>query len=324
MHRSAHPFSLRQLQYALAVADELSFRRAAEQCRVSQPALSSQLAELEQALGLQLFERNKKRVLVTAAGRDVLERAARTLLEADALLEAVRRVGDPLSGTLRLGVIPTVSPYLLPALTPRLRSKLPRLSITWREEKTESLVALLEQGALDGAIVALESELGRRELARELIAKDHFVLAMPPEHALAKTARAATPAELSGHSVLHLDDGHCFREQALAFCSKAKATELEFRATSLGTLVQMVAGGAGITLLPSLAVATETQRAKLKIRAFALPPERTLALVFRSTSAVAPALRSVAALARESYPKRSVASTAQQERGRERGPRQRP
>lgn len=322
MSRSPHPFSLRQLQYALALADELSFRRAAERCRVSQPALSSQLAELEQALGLQLFERNKKRVLLTAAGKDVLERAARTLLEADGLLEAARRVADPLSGTLRLGVIPTVSPYLLPALTPKLRSKLPRLSITWREEKTESLVALLEQGALDGAIVALESELGERELARELIAKDPFVLAMPPEHALAKAERAATPAELSGQSMLYLDDGHCFRQQALAFCTKAKATELEFRATSLGTLVQMVAGGAGLTLLPSLAVATETQRAKLKIRPFALPPERTLALVFRSSSAVAPALRSVAALAREGYPK--LATTAQQERGRQRDARKRP
>jgi LysR family hydrogen peroxide-inducible transcriptional activator len=301
MKRAPHPFSLRQLQYALALAQELSFRRAAEQCRVSQPALSSQLAELESALGLRLFERDKKRVLPTSAGKLLLERAAAVLLEADGLLEAARRAADPFSGSLRLGVIPTVSPYLLPALTPRLRSKLPRLTVTWREDKTETLMELLRGGALDGALVALESELG--DVEREIIAKDPFVLATPRGHVLSKTKSVAAPSELRGQSVLLLDDGHCFRDQALAFCARAKAEELEFRATSLATLVQMVAGGAGITLLPSLAVATETQRARLSIRRFSTPPERTLALVFRASSAVLPALQQVAALARDGYPK---------------------
>jgi LysR family transcriptional regulator, hydrogen peroxide-inducible genes activator len=301
MKRTPHPFSLRQLQYALALAQELSFRRAAEQCRVSQPALSSQLAELESALGLRLFERDKKRVLPTSAGKLLLERAAAVLLDADGLLEAARRAADPLSGSLRLGVIPTVSPYLLPALTPRLRSKLPRLTVTWREDKTETLMELLRGGALDGALVALESDLG--DVEREIIAKDPFVLATPRGHALSKTKNVAAPNELRGQSVLLLDDGHCFRDQALAFCARAQAEELEFRATSLTTLVQMVAGGAGITLLPSLAVATETQRARLSIRRFSTPPERTLALVFRASSAVLPALQQVAALARDGYPK---------------------
>jgi LysR family transcriptional regulator, hydrogen peroxide-inducible genes activator len=305
MSTSPHPFSLRQLQYALALAEQLSFRRAAEQCRVSQPALSSQLAELEGALGVRLFERDKKRVLATAAGKQLLERAATVLLEADGLFEAARRAADPLAGALRLGVIPTVSPYLLPALTPRLRSKLPRLTVTWREDKTETLMALLRGGGLDGAIVALESELG--DVERELIAKDPFVLATPPGHPLSK-GRVAAPSELGGQSVLLLDDGHCFRDQALAFCARAKATELEFRATSLATLVQMVAGGAGITLLPSLAVATETQRARIAIRRFSKAPERTLVLVFRRSSAVVPALREVAALARDGYPNPKRAS----------------
>lgn len=300
MSSSPHPFSLRQLQYALALAEQLSFRRAAEQCRVSQPALSSQLAELEGALGVRLFERDKKRVLATAAGKQLLERAATVLLEADGLFEAARRAADPLAGALRLGVIPTVSPYLVPALTPRLRSKLPRLTVTWREDKTETLMGLLRGGGLDGAIVALESELG--DVERELIAKDPFVLATPPGHPLSKGNRVAAPSELSGQSVLLLDDGHCFRDQALAFCTRARAAELEFRATSLATLVQMVAGGAGITLLPSLAVATETQRARIAIRRFSKAPERTLVLVFRRSSAVAPALREVAALARDGYP----------------------
>lgn len=298
MSWAPHPFSLRQLQYALALAQELSFRKAAERCHVSQPALSSQLAELEQALGVRLFERDKKRVLLTAAGRDLLTRAMKVLLEADGLLETARRSADPLAGSLRIGVIPTVSPYLLPALTPRLRQKLPKLSIAWREEKTETVVQLLEQGDLDGGIVALESELG--DVEQEPIAKDEFVLAVPPKHPLSRQGNAAA-VELRDQSVLLLDDGHCFREQALAFCAKAKAEELEFRATSLSTLVQMVAGGVGITLLPSLAVPTETQRAKLVIRRFATPPARTLAVVFRPSSAVKPALQQLAALARDAY-----------------------
>lgn len=297
---SPHPYSLRQLQYAQAVAQELSFRKAAERCRVSQPALSSQLAELEGALGARLFERDKKRVLVTAAGRELLSRAARVLLEADALFEAARRTADPLAGSLRLGVIPTVSPYLLPALTPKLRQKLPKLTVTWREEKTESVLALLERGELDAGIVALESELG--DVESELIAKDAFVLATAPKDPLAKGGGVGA-LELRDQSVLLLDDGHCFREQALAYCSKAKAHELEFRATSLSTLVQMVAGGAGVTLLPSLAVPTETRRAKLSIRHFTAPPGRTLALIYRRSCPVIPALKRVAELARDAYRK---------------------
>lgn len=302
MKRAPHPFSLRQLQYALALREQLSFRRAAELCRVSQPALSTQLAELEEGLGVRLFERDKKRVLPTSAGLALLERAATIVLEADNLVEAARRAADPLAGTLRLGVIPTVSPYLLPSLTPRLRAKLPRLRLSWLEEKTETLVALLESGGLDGALVALESELG--DLAHEVIAKDPFVLVTPTSHPLARGGKLVETAELSGQSVLLLEDGHCFRDQALAFCARAKAEELEFRATSLSTLVQMVAGGAGVTLLPSLALATETKRARLKIRRFASPPARTLALVFRRSSPVSAALLQVAALSREAYPKR--------------------
>ena len=298
------PFTLRQLQYAQAVAAELSFRKAAARCRVSQPALSAQLAELEEALGAPLFERDKKRVLVTPAGRELLARAARVLIEAQGLLEAAERAADPLAGSLRMGVIPTVSPYLLPALTPRLRAKLPSLHITWREEKTEVVAALLRTGELDGGIVALESELG--DVHSETIAKDEFVLVMDPKHPLAKGGHAA-PSELRNQSVLLLDDGHCFRDQALAFCARAKAHELEFRATSLGTLVQMVAGGSGVTLLPKLAIRTETQRAKVVVRPVTPAPGRTLALVYRPSSPAAPVLKRIAALASESYAKATQA-----------------
>ncbi len=296
-----HPFTLRQLQYAIAVADALSFRKAAEACGVSQPSLSAQLAQLEGAIGVQLFERDRRRVLVTAAGREVLERARRVLLEADDLLEGAKRVGDPLAGSLRIGVIPTISPYLLPGVTPALRAEYPRLALTWVEDKTEVLVWSLDVGALDAALLALEADIG--DLDHEVIARDPFLLATPRGHRLGARASAAKAAELRDTPVLLLDDGHCFREQALTFCSNAKARELEFRATSLSTLAQMVAGGAGVTLLPELSVPTEARRAEIEIRRFARPaPGRTVALVWRTRSPLAAALRRLASTLRAAYP----------------------
>ena len=141
---NSHSFTLRQLQYAVAVAEALSFRRAAERCHVSQPSLSAQLALLEDSLGVRLFERDRRRVLLTTAGRTLIERMRRVLLEADDLVEAGKRAGDPLAGTLRLGVIPTISPYLLPSLTPRLRAEFPRLAVVWVEDRTGALVQSLE------------------------------------------------------------------------------------------------------------------------------------------------------------------------------------
>jgi LysR family hydrogen peroxide-inducible transcriptional activator len=296
-----HPFTLRQLQYAVAVAELLSFRKAAERCHVSQPSLSAQLQQMEESLGVRLFERNRRRVLLTTAGMALIERAHRVLLEADDLLAAARRAGDPLAGTLRIGVIPTVSPYLLPSATVALRSAYPRLTMVWVEDKTSALVRGLEQGALDAALLALEAELG--DVEHETVAIDPFLLAARPGDPLAARSTAVRPAELRDVSVLLLDDGHCFREQALAFCSTAKAQELEFRATSLPTLAQMVAGGAGVTLLPRLSVATEAPRAHLRVREFAEPsPHRTIALAWRKRSPLAPALRQVASTIRESYP----------------------
>lgn len=302
MNLSPPPFSLRQLQYVVAVADALSFRRAAERCHVSQPSLSAQLAQLEDVLGVRLFERDRRRVLLTTAGKELVERARRLLVEAGELVEAARRAADPLSGTLRVGVIPTVSPYLLPTVTPVLRKRYPRLTLRWFEDKTEVLVRELERGALDAALVALEAELG--DVESEVIAEDPFVLVTPRDHPLGASREVATPADLRGENVLLLDEGHCFRAQALALCSKARAHELEFRATSLPTLTQMIASGAGVTLLPKLAVATEVQRSQLRVRAFADPvPKRTLALIWRRRSPLAGALQQVAATVRGAYPK---------------------
>ncbi len=297
-----HPFTLRQLQYAAAVAESLSFRKAAERCGVSQPSLSAQLAQLEDALGARLFERDRRRVLVTAAGRALLEQARRILLDADDLVEASRRARDPLAGPLRLGIIPTVSPYLLPAVAPALRRAFPALSLTWVEDRTEALVRSLHAGELDAALLALEAELGDVEQA--VLARDPFLLATPRDHPLGAARAPATAADLREVSVLLLEDGHCLREQALAVCARGRARELEFRATSLSTLAQMVAGGAGVTLLPELAVETEARRADLRLRPFAEPaPHRTLALVWRRTSPAAEGLRSLAAAIREAYPR---------------------
>lgn len=154
MSSGPHPFTLRQLQYVVAVADTLSFRKAAERCHVSQPSLSAQLAQLEAAMSVRLFERHKKRVLPTSAGTALIERARRLLLDADELVLAARRASDPLSGTLSIGVIPTIAPYLLPSVAPALRKAFPKLSIAWIEDKTEPLAKRLAHGTLDAALVA--------------------------------------------------------------------------------------------------------------------------------------------------------------------------
>lgn len=308
MNLLAHPFSLRQLQYAVAVAETLSFRKAAEQCHVSQPALSAQLAQLEDALGVVLFERDRRRVLVTAAGKEIVRRARELLVGADDLITAARRAADPLSGTLHVGVIPTVAPYLLPSVTPALRDAYPALTLLWIEDKTDALVAALDAGTLDAALLACEADIG--DVEAEVIARDPFVLATPPDHPLGAPRSPAAQSELRTADVLLLDEGHCLREQALAICTRARARELEFRATSLPTLAQMVASGAGVTLLPRLAVPTEAGRSTLKLRPFADPaPARTLALVWRKRSPLAPALRQIAETLREAYPDASAQET---------------
>ena len=189
-----YPFTLRQLQYVTAVAQELSFRRAAERCHVSQPSLSMQLTQVEQALGVSLFERGRKRVLVTPVGRDFVERARRLLRDADEMVRVVQRMADPLSGTVSLGVLPTISPYLIPGLTSHLRKAFPRLRVLWTEETTAVLMERLDDGRLDAAIVALEAEIG--DVERDVIATDPFVLVTRPEHPLAAKASPASAADL--------------------------------------------------------------------------------------------------------------------------------
>jgi LysR family hydrogen peroxide-inducible transcriptional activator len=300
MRWSPHPCSLRQLQYVVAVADTKSFRQAADLCAVAQPSLSAQVAQLERSLGVVLFERTKRRVLLTRAGEDLLRRARDVLREADDLTDASVRLADPFAGTFRIGVIPTISPYLLPEIAPVLRQRHERLHVVWIEEKTSTLAERLRAGDLDAEIVALESDLG--DVAHEVIGADPFVLATPLGHRLGVRTGPVAARDLAGAPVLLLDDGHCFRDQALSWCEGAGAEELDYRATSLPTLTQMVADGAGVTLLPQLALATELRRTELRIRPFAAPPPgRTIALVWRRGTPLAAALRSIAGTIKAVY-----------------------
>jgi LysR family transcriptional regulator, hydrogen peroxide-inducible genes activator len=279
---SLNDLSLRQLQYIVAVADTLGFHKAAARCHASQPTLSAQVQQLESVLGVRLFERDRRRVLVTSAGEDIVARARRILVEVGDLIAAATRLREPFAGTLRIGVIPTIAPYLLPEIMPKIGVKYPKLALVFREEKTADILRELAEGTLDAGLLALEADVG--DVAHAVIAKDPFVAALPKGHPLARRKRLAL-SDLQDARVLLLDEGHCFRDQALALCAQARANETSFRATSLATLAQMVSSGAGITLLPSIAVSVENRRGQLEIRPFARPiPGRTIALVWRPRS----------------------------------------
>jgi LysR family hydrogen peroxide-inducible transcriptional activator len=294
---TAQDLSLRQLQYVVAVADTLGFHKAAERCHVSQPTLSAQVQQIEAVLGVKLFERDRRRVRVTTAGEALIARARRVLVEVDDLLAEATRAGDPFVGTFRVGVIPTVAPYLLPQVTPAVAKRYPQLRLVFREEKTSEIVHDLGEGTLDAGIVALQAELG--PCAHAEVLRDEFVVAVPKGHGLARKKRVAV-TDLDDAQVLLLDDGHCFRDQALAVCAKSGARETEFRATSLATLAQMVSAGAGITLLPAMAVPVENRRGQLEVRPFASPvPSRTIALAWRPTSPYSEAFRALGEVLRE-------------------------
>jgi len=277
--------TIRQLEYLVAVAETLHFRKAAQNCAVTQPALSAQIQGLEQLLGIQLFERNRRRVLLTKAGREAVARARRVLEDCDALAEAARSASEPLAGELRMGVIPTVAPYLLPRVLPCLRENHPKLRLFLREEFTHDLVDRLNSGELDCLLLALPVSGG--DFEHQLLFNDAFWLALPHGHAL--LARETVKYDdLKDQEVLLLEDGHCLRDQALAICNRGGANEsMRVRATSLGTLTQMVSGGLGVTLLPELAIAVEAREGSgVELRPFAEPvPQREIGLVWRRGSA---------------------------------------
>ena len=291
-----HP-TLKQLQYLVALHEHGHFGRAAEACAISQPALSQQIKELEALLGAPLFERSARQVRPTIFGEEFALRVPAILRLVDELEDLARASRDPLLGRLRLGVIPTVAPYLLPTLIRDLTRAYMDLEIHVRESLTQTLIRELAEGRLDAAIVALPvSEPAFAEVA--LFSED-FVLVRPGEDAgkPVPTIRALREMKL-----LLLEEGHCFRDQALAFCRMRTGRPREsLDGSTLSTLVQMVGAGIGVTLIPEMAVAVETRSAPVSIARFRHPgPSRTLGMIWRKSSPLAKQLLEIAEIVRQS------------------------
>ncbi|MEN9822206.1 MAG: hypothetical protein RLZ04_632 [Actinomycetota bacterium] len=293
--------NLGDLRYLVAVADHRHFGRAAEACFVSQPTLSTQIKKLERELGVDLFERHPRQVLLTSAGERILEHARSVLAETDTIRDVARRARNPEGGTLRIGVFPTLGPYLLPHIVPVVHERFPDLELLLVEEKTEVILRMLAEGKLDVGVLA--QPVGLPPLDELPMFEEEFLLAVPVDHPLAATTSdLADLTVLEGETVLLLADGHCLRDQALSVCQLAGASERAgFRATSLETLRQMVAAGVGITLLPALSVhAPVPEYAGIRLLRFSSPPpSRRIALYSRSTSAYRGFLPEIAQLVRD-------------------------
>ncbi|MFD4265052.1 LysR substrate-binding domain-containing protein [Rhodococcus sp. NPDC058481] len=294
--------TLSQLRAFVAVAEYRHFGTAAARLNVSQPTLSQALAALENGLGVQLIERSTRRVLVTDAGTQLLAQAKLILEAADGFVATAAGVGDRLGGPLRMGLIPTVAPYVLPVLLPAMRAELPAVVPQVIEDQTARLLESLRAGALDVAVLALPSDApGLVEIP---LYTEDFVLVVPGEHELAGRVDLSLQV-LDDLPLLLLDEGHCLRDQTLDLCRSVDAHPVsgDTRATSLATVVQCVAGGLGVTLVPDSAVSVETRRGDLATARFAAPaPGRTIGLVFRASSGRADGYRRLAELVRSVAP----------------------
>ncbi len=285
--------NLRDLRYFVALADTRHFGKAAERSFVSQPTLSAQIKKLETYLGVQLIERQPRKVTLTETGAKILPLARRVLQESDEIVSLARNEHDPLSGKLKVGLIPTIGPYLLPVVTRKLRKQLPRLKLMLYEYQTQPLLEKLRAGDIDLGILALPVPLDGLE-ALSLYDED-FTLAVPTASPLAKKSSVKVD-DLTGETLLLLEDGHCLRDQALDVCSRIDVKESEdYRATSLETLRQMVAAGLGITLLPELATRGPFGSGHgLAVKPFAKPvPSRRVGAVWRKSTARTEAIKAV-------------------------------
>jgi len=277
--------SLRQLRYLIELADRLNFRQAAEASFVTQSTLSAGIKELESLLGVQLVERDTRVVRITPMGDEVVARARRLLADAQDLVSTAKGAAEPLTGRMGLGLIPTIAPFLLPGLLPALRRRYPDLQLHLREDLTDRLLQRLRAGQLDMALIALPFETGEL-LVRELF-KDEFWFVAREDDPHAKDKAVAVKA-LDAGQILLLEEGHCLRDHAIAACGNRQANaESRIEATSLNTLVQMVEGGLGVTLLPEIALKAGLLRGtRLIARPFAPHvPSRRIALVARTSSA---------------------------------------
>ncbi len=274
--------TLRQLRYLASLARHRHFGRAADDCAVTQPALSMQIRELEREIGAELVERRPGDIALTDTGLDVAQRAEQILAATRDLVDFARH-RDVLSGSLKLGIIPTLAPYVLPRLLPRLQAKYPKLRLEVRETQTKLLLEELARGELDAVMLALPVE--GADVETLALFGDAFLLAVPAADALPARARVGM-ADVDQRRLILLEEGHCLRDQALAFCAAPRRdAPAGLGATSLATVMQMVANGYGVTLLPEVAVDAEARDARVKLLRFKKPePARSIGLAWRRTS----------------------------------------
>lgn len=292
--------NLKDLKYLLALAEYRHFGKAAKACSVSQPTLSIQLKKLEQTLGVQLFERAQKSVLITASGLRIVEQAKHVLSAMNELERLAKLANDPFSTELRLGLIPSLGPYLLPHILPFIKQQLPKLTLYLYEDKTEALLTRLNQGDLDAVILALPVK--HKNMVVKTLFKEPFFLVMPISHPLHNSKKELHLKDLNNDNLLLLEEGHCLREQALEVCHKKSnlKEKMNYRATSLETLRHMVASGAGITLLPLLALEEHPLTAN---KPFATPiPERKIGILWRKESALEPCCKKLATVIDNTLP----------------------
>lgn len=290
--------NLRDLRYLVAVGEHRHFGRAADACFVSQPTLSTQIKKLEKELGVELVERTPGNVMLTAVGEQVARRARAMLSEAEDIQAIARQAQDPRAGTVRMGLFPTLAPYLLPHVVPQIHERFPQLELLLVEEKTEVVLQQLHSGRLDVGVLAVPVDA---RFHQEDLFDEDFLLAVPRTHPLADAAEPVDVAVLADADVLLLEEGHCMRDQALSVCRLSGAAEMAgFRATSLETLRQMVAAGVGVTLLPELAVRPPVPASDgIRLLRFADPvPRRRIAMFSRDTSVYGHLLPEVAEVIR--------------------------
>jgi LysR family hydrogen peroxide-inducible transcriptional activator len=286
--------NIRALQYFVKLAELRHFSKAAEACFVSQPTLSTQIRKLEEELGVSLVERAPRKVMLTPIGEDIAHRARYILRDIEHIKDAARRSKDPETGTIKLGIFPTLAPYLLPHVIPQIRRRYPELRLQLAEEKTEEILNMLDTGQLDAGLLALPVDEHGMEI--EVLFTEPFVTAMPASHRLCDKQKIELK-DLAGEELLLLEEGHCLRQQALDVCELAGAHErVDFHATSMETLRQMVAANAGVTLMPVLAVKPPIpETGNISLRPFSQPaPSRTIALVWRTSSPMGDFLRQLA------------------------------
>jgi LysR family hydrogen peroxide-inducible transcriptional activator len=279
--------TLRQLQYLKLLAHHGSFSRAAEAAHVTQPTLSAGVQELEKILGAVMVDRSRSGVILTAAGTQVAARAGAILAQAEDLVLEAQGAGQPLTGRFRLGVIPTIAPFLLPPALPVLRSRYPKLKLFLREDLTHRLIADLKSGALDAALIALPYDM--TALAWAHVEDDELLAALPADHPLSRAARVA-PEEMEAEEVILLEDGHCLRDHVLSACGLGgagrHARDEGFAATSLATLAQMVGSGLGVSFLPAMAVeAGLAKAARVTVRSLSVDhASREIVVAWRAGS----------------------------------------